>query len=163
MVPTSGRFISFSEHFPRCCWICCVQKRSGTSVSGHSSRVSTSLSGKRGLMSMLRRWEYSLSCLSSWVLILISFLLVHSLDAWHARLPFCHATWSVFAILRSLHICDNSTAVPRGQPGHDRALKIRSMITSFVTAWQAAYKIGKSMRVDECMVPFQACERSKVI
>ena len=31
-----------------------------------------------------------------------------------------------FAILRFLHVCDNSTAVQRGQPGHDRAFKIRS-------------------------------------
>ena len=60
-----------------------------------------------------------------------------------------------FAILRFLHICDNLTAVPRGQPGHDRAFKIRPMITSLVTAWQAAYKIGKSVSVDECMVPFK--------
>ena len=29
------------------------------------------------------------------------------------------------------------------------------MITSLVAAWQAAYKIGKSVRVDECMVPFK--------
>ena len=29
------------------------------------------------------------------------------------------------------------------------------MITSLVTAWQAAYKIGKSVSVDECMVPFK--------
>ena len=60
-----------------------------------------------------------------------------------------------FAILRFLHISDNSTAVTRGQPGHDRSFKIRPMITSHVAAWQADYKIGKSVRVDECMVPFK--------
>ena len=60
-----------------------------------------------------------------------------------------------FAILRFLRISDNSTAVPRGQPGHDRSFKIRPMITSLAAAWQAAYKIGKSVSVDECMVPFK--------
>ena len=60
-----------------------------------------------------------------------------------------------FAILRFLYISDNSTAVPRGQPGHDRSFKIRPMITSLVAAWQAAYTIGKSVSVDEYMVPFK--------
>ena len=29
------------------------------------------------------------------------------------------------------------------------------MITSLVAAWQAAYKIGKSVSMDQCMVPFR--------
>ena len=60
-----------------------------------------------------------------------------------------------FAILRFLHLCDNSVAVRRGQPGHDRAFKIRPMITSLVLTWQAAYRIGRSVSIDECMVPFK--------
>ena len=68
MVQNSGQLISFWKHCHWCCWICCVQRPIATSVSGHSSRLSTGRSGKRGLMSMLQRWKYSLRW-SSWVLI----------------------------------------------------------------------------------------------
>jgi len=35
------------------------------------------------------------------------------------------------SILRELHFNDNSTAVPRGQPGYDRAHKVRPVIECF--------------------------------
>ena len=60
-----------------------------------------------------------------------------------------------FAILRFLHLSDNSSAIPRGQPGHDRSFKVRPMISSMVEAWQDAYDIEKSVSVDECMIAFK--------
>ena len=60
-----------------------------------------------------------------------------------------------FAILRFLNLPDNSSAIPRGQPGHDRAFKIRPMIRSLVEAWQDAYDLEKSVSVDECMIAFK--------
>ena len=69
MVESSGHLISFWKLSHWSCWICCVQRPIATSLSGHSSRLSTSLSGKPGLMLTLQRWKYSLLCWSSWVLI----------------------------------------------------------------------------------------------
>ena len=60
-----------------------------------------------------------------------------------------------FAILRFLHVADNSVAIARGEPGHDRAYKIRPMIRSLVAAWQAAYSIEKAVSIDECMIAFK--------
>ena len=60
-----------------------------------------------------------------------------------------------FTIFHFLHLSDNSSAIPRGQPGHDRSFKIRPMICSLVEAWQDAYDIEKSVSVDECMIAFK--------
>ena len=60
-----------------------------------------------------------------------------------------------FAILLFLHVADNSVAIARGEPGHDRAYKIRPMIRSLVAAWQAAYSIEKAVSIDECMIAFK--------
>ena len=60
-----------------------------------------------------------------------------------------------FAILRFLHVADNSVAIARGELGHDRAYKIRPMIRSLVAAWQAAYSIEKAVSIDECMIAFK--------
>ena len=60
-----------------------------------------------------------------------------------------------FAILRFLHVAENLVAIQRGEPGHDRAYKIRPMIRSLVAAWQAAYSIEKAVSIDECMIAFK--------
>ena len=60
-----------------------------------------------------------------------------------------------FAILRFLHVAENSVAIQHGEPGHDQAYKIRPMIRSLVAAWQAAYSIEKAVSIDECMIAFK--------
>ena len=61
-----------------------------------------------------------------------------------------------FTILLFLHMADNSVAIAQGEPGHDRAYKIRpTMIWSLVAAWQASYNIEKVVSNDECMIAFK--------
>ena len=53
------------------------------------------------------------------------------------------------------YVADNSVGIPRGEPGHDWAYKIRPMIRSLVAAWQAAYSIEKAVSIDECTISFK--------
>ena len=58
-------------------------------------------------------------------------------------------------ILRELHFNDNSTAIPRGQPGHDRAHKVRPVLDSILQKCLTLYKPHKENSVDEAMVKFK--------
>ena len=58
-------------------------------------------------------------------------------------------------ILRELHFNDNTTAVPRGQPGYDRAHKVRPVIDSISEKCLTLYKPHKENSVDEAMVKFK--------
>ena len=59
------------------------------------------------------------------------------------------------AILRFLHLQDNTGRVPNGQEGHDRLFKVRDCVAGFVTAWQAAFHQEVDLAVDEAMVAFK--------
>ena len=58
-------------------------------------------------------------------------------------------------ILRELHFNDNSTAIPWGQPGHDRAHKVRPVLDSILQKCLTLYKPHKENSVDEAMVKFK--------
>jgi hypothetical protein len=58
-------------------------------------------------------------------------------------------------ILRFLHTIDNTTAIPRGQPGYDRCFKLRAVIGTLTQAWQAAYALERDISIDECMCAFK--------
>ena len=94
------------------------------------------------IMGLCRRFSYRLYCSTNWLL---------DMPGFHSILP----RDRFFTILRFLHLSDNSFAISRGQPGHDRSFKIRPMIYSLVEAWQDAYDIEKSVSVDECMIAFK--------
>ena len=55
------------------------------------------------------------------------------------------------ALLSCLHLNDNSKAVPRNQPGHDRLHKIRPMIDRLP---QTLYNPPKEQSIDKAMVGF---------
>ena len=94
------------------------------------------------VMGLCRRFSYRSYWSTNWLLDMPGFRSILPRDRF-------------FAILRFLHLSDNSSAIPRGQPGHDRAFKIRPMIRSLVEAWQDAYDLEKSVSVDECMIAFK--------
>ena len=61
-------------------------------------------------------------------------------------------------ILRiELHFNDNSTAIPRGQPGHNRsrAHKVKPVIDSILQKCLTLYKPHRENSVDEAMVKFK--------
>ena len=94
------------------------------------------------VMGLCRRFSYHSYWSTNWLLDMPGFRSILPRDRF-------------FAILCFLHLSDNSSAIPRGQPGHDRAFKIRPMIRSLVEAWQDAYDLEKSVSVDECMIAFK--------
>ena len=58
-------------------------------------------------------------------------------------------------ILRELHFNDNIQAIPRGQPGYDRAYKIRPVIYRILEKCLSLYKPHRENAVDEAMVKFK--------
>ena len=58
-------------------------------------------------------------------------------------------------ILRELHFNDNDQAIPRGQPGYDRAYKIRPVIDRILEKCLSLYKPHRENAVDEAMVKFK--------
>ena len=58
-------------------------------------------------------------------------------------------------ISRYLHFADNSTIIPRGNPGHDRLGKIRPVLTHFCERFSTLYNPPRELSVDEAMIKFQ--------
>jgi hypothetical protein len=58
-------------------------------------------------------------------------------------------------LLRCFHLNDNSTAVPRNQPGYDRLHKIRPLIERLRQTWRACYNPPREQSIDEAMVGFK--------
>ena len=58
-------------------------------------------------------------------------------------------------LLRTIHFNDNSTAIPRGDPGHDRAHKVRPVIQSIQEKCLSLYNPHRECSVDEAMVGFK--------
>jgi hypothetical protein len=89
------------------------------------------------------------------------------------KLPFVHDYWSsdcllgvpsisagmpidhFKALLRCLHLSDNSKTVPRNQPGYNRLHKIRPIIDRLRETWRTVYNPPKEQSIDEAMVGFK--------
>ena len=65
------------------------------------------------------------------------------------------------AILTFFHLVDNTLNVPRDDPQHDKAFKVRSFVNMIIPAWQNHYTPGKELSIDESMIPFKG--RSNII
>ena len=59
------------------------------------------------------------------------------------------------AILRYLHVNDNTTAVPRGEEGYDRLHKLRPLIERLRNTWRTCYNPPREQSIDERMVGFK--------
>ena len=54
-----------------------------------------------------------------------------------------------------LHLSNNSTYIPQGQPGHDRLFKIRLLVDTLVKKFKSSYVPNKSVSVDESMISYK--------
>ncbi|CAG5123299.1 unnamed protein product [Candidula unifasciata] len=59
------------------------------------------------------------------------------------------------AILSFLHLVDNTTAVPRGNPGYSKAFKIRPFVDALLPLFQRHFTPSKELSVDESMIAFK--------
>ncbi|CAG2200909.1 unnamed protein product [Mytilus edulis] len=59
------------------------------------------------------------------------------------------------AILRYLHCSNNTTAVPRGQPGYDPLHKINPVVEFFNEVFELNYRLSQNIVVDERIVGFK--------
>ena len=51
-----------------------------------------------------------------------------------------------------LHLADNSSMIPYGQPGHDKLFKFRPLLDSLVEQFKLMYRPNKELAVDESMI-----------
>ncbi|GFO33468.1 hypothetical protein PoB_005997300 [Plakobranchus ocellatus] len=66
------------------------------------------------------------------------------------------------SILAFLHINDNDSFVPHGQPDHDRIQKIRPFIDYLNAKFKEVYQPQREVCIDEAMIPFKRRSRFKV-
>lgn len=59
------------------------------------------------------------------------------------------------ALLSNLHFNDNSTAVPRGEPGFDKCHKIRPILEKVAKNCLTKYHPNRELSIDEAMVGFK--------
>jgi hypothetical protein len=58
-------------------------------------------------------------------------------------------------ILKFLHLNDNSSYIPKGQPGHDPLYKLRPLLDPLIANFQASYTLHRELSIDEAMVGFK--------
>lgn len=58
-------------------------------------------------------------------------------------------------ITETLHVNDNSTNPPRGQPGHDKLHKVRPILSQLKDSICKAYEPSSTLSIDECMIAFK--------
>ena len=58
-------------------------------------------------------------------------------------------------LLNYLHLDDNTTCIPRGDPGHDRLHKVRPLLTQATDIFSRDYIPNRNMSIDEAMVGFK--------
>ena len=54
-----------------------------------------------------------------------------------------------------LHLADNSSMIPYGQPGHDKLFKLRPLLDSLVEKLKLMYRPNKELAVDESRIGFK--------
>ena len=58
-------------------------------------------------------------------------------------------------MFRCLHLTNNSTQIPAGQPGHDRLFKVRRLLDLLIRKFESEYTIHQECTIDEAMIPFK--------
>ena len=65
-------------------------------------------------------------------------------------------SWRRFRVLLScLHIADNSSTIPRGQPGHNKLHKVRPLLDILQSNISRCYHPHREVAVNEAMVGFK--------
>ncbi|GFO08522.1 PiggyBac transposase uribo1 [Plakobranchus ocellatus] len=68
----------------------------------------------------------------------------------------------IVSILAFLHINDNATFVPHGQPDHDPIQKIRPFVDHLKAKFKEVYQPHGEVCIDEAMIFFKRRYRFKV-
>ena len=58
-------------------------------------------------------------------------------------------------LMKCLHLNDNSTMIPRGQPGYDKLHRIRPLLDIINANSKAKYDLHREVSIDEAMVLFK--------
>ena len=58
-------------------------------------------------------------------------------------------------IMKFLHLSNNESYIPRGQPGHDPLHKLRPLLGPLIANFQSAYTLNRELSIDEAMVGFK--------
>ena len=58
-------------------------------------------------------------------------------------------------LLKFIHLNDNSSYIPKGDPGHDPLYKIHLFLDPLLKNFQAAYVLGREVSLDEAMIGFK--------
>ena len=58
-------------------------------------------------------------------------------------------------LLKFIHLSDNSSYIPKGDPGHDPLYKIRPFLDPLLKNFQATYVLGREESLDEAMIGFK--------
>ncbi|GFN83543.1 PiggyBac transposable element-derived protein 4 [Plakobranchus ocellatus] len=90
-------------------------------------------------------------------------------DYW-TRHPVLHSSFApkvmvrerFLSILAFLHINDNDSFVPHGQPDHDPIQKIRPFVHYLNAKFKEVYQPQREVCIDEAMIPFKGRSRCKV-
>lgn len=59
------------------------------------------------------------------------------------------------SIMKYLHLNDNSTYIPRGEPNHDPLHKVRPMVDLMNDKFKTLYTPSSNLTLDEAMIPFR--------
>lgn len=62
---------------------------------------------------------------------------------------------SLKKITETLHMNDNGTNPPRGQPGHDKLHKVKPILSKLNYSISKAYEPSSTLSIDECMIAFK--------
>ncbi|GFN97528.1 PiggyBac transposase uribo1 [Plakobranchus ocellatus] len=90
-------------------------------------------------------------------------------DQW-TRHPVLHSSFAPEVIVRErplsilafLHINDNATFVPHGQPDHDPIQKIRPFVDYLNAKFEEVCQPQQEVCIDEAMIPFKGRSRFNV-
>lgn len=58
-------------------------------------------------------------------------------------------------LMKFLHLNDNESYIPKGQPGHDALYKLRPFLEPLILNFQEHYTLHREISVDETMISFK--------
>ena len=81
---------------------------------------------------------------------------------WSTKWPFFSTNFSPVMkrdrfqlLLKMLHLANNSSMIPHGQPRHDKLFKLRPLLDSLVERFKLMYQPNRELAVDESMIGFK--------
>ena len=83
-------------------------------------------------------------------------------DHWVTSWPFATTTFNTILsrdrfslLMRFLHLNDSTGYIPKGEPGYDPIYKLRPFVDPLIANFQAAFRPGREVSIDEAMIGFK--------